>query len=103
MVRGFQQQEGIDFNETYISLVILPTWRFLLALATYNNWEIEQIDFIGAFLNADLEEDIFIEISEGLKEYFQHFPIPTHSYSPHQEQVIWLKHSLYDLKQSPQQ
>ena len=68
VVRGFMQIEGIDFVDTFASTTIPPTWRILLAIAALNNWEIEQIDFIGAFLNGDLLEDIFMEIpSELLK------------------------------------
>ena len=47
---------------TIWAVTILLTWRILLALAVINDWEIEQIDFIGAFLNGDLKEDIYMEI-----------------------------------------
>ena len=62
MVRGFLQVEGIDYINTFTSTTIPLTWRILLALAAINDWEIKQIDFIGAFLNGDLKEDIYMEI-----------------------------------------
>ena len=62
VVRGFLQVEGINYIDTFVNTTIPPTWRILLALAAINDWEIEQIDFIGAFLNGDLKEDIYMEI-----------------------------------------
>ena len=53
---------SINYIDTFASTIIPPTWRIILALATINDWEIEQIDFIRAFLNGDLKEDIYIEI-----------------------------------------
>ena len=47
---------------TFINTTIPLTWRILLTLTAINNWEIEQIDFIGAFENGNLKKDIFIEI-----------------------------------------
>ena len=54
VAKGFMQVEGLDYTETFASTSIPPTWRVLLAIAAYKDWEIEQVDFIGAFLNADL-------------------------------------------------
>ena len=62
MVRGFLQIKGINYIDTFTSTTIPPTWQILLTLAVINDWEIEQIDFIGAFLNGDLKKDIYIEI-----------------------------------------
>ena len=62
MVRGFLQVKGINYIDTFANTIIPFTWRILLTLAIINNWEIEQIDFIGAFLNGDLKKDIYIEI-----------------------------------------
>ena len=62
VVRGFLQVKGINYIDTFTSITIPPTWRILLALAAINDWEIEQIDFIGAFLNGDLKKDIYMEI-----------------------------------------
>ena len=62
VIRGFLQVEGIDYIDTFASITIPLTWGILLALAVINDWEIEQIDFVGAFLNGDLKEDIYMEI-----------------------------------------
>ena len=62
VVRGFLQVKGINYIDTFISTTIPLTWRILLTLTAINDWEIEQIDFIRAFLNGDLKKDIYIEI-----------------------------------------
>ena len=62
MVRGFLQVESINYIDIFISTTIPLTWRILLTLVAINNWEIEQIDFIRAFLNGNLKKDIYMEI-----------------------------------------
>jgi transposase InsO family protein len=103
VIRGFQQVEGLDYNETFASTSAPPTWRVLLALAASLDLEIEQIDFIGAFLNGDLEEDIFVEIPEGLLELFNELTLKTYNFDPSEPQIIHLKKALYGLKQAPKQ
>ncbi|KAK2070893.1 hypothetical protein P8C59_005355 [Phyllachora maydis] len=66
VARGFIQVEGLDYTVTYASTSIPPTWRILLAIGAVLDWEIEQADFIGAFLNSALREEIYMEIPEGL-------------------------------------
>ncbi|KAK2070637.1 hypothetical protein P8C59_005114 [Phyllachora maydis] len=66
VARGFMQVEGLDYTVTYASTSIPPTWCILLAIGAVLDWEIEQADFIGAFLNSALREEIYIEIPEGL-------------------------------------
>ncbi|KAK2070497.1 hypothetical protein P8C59_004984 [Phyllachora maydis] len=66
LARGFMQVEGLDYTVTYASTSIPPTWRILLAIGAVLDWEIEQADFIRAFLNSALREEIYMEIPEGL-------------------------------------
>ncbi|KAK2073531.1 hypothetical protein P8C59_007812 [Phyllachora maydis] len=66
LARGFIQVEGLDYTVTYASTSIPPTWRILLAIGAVLDWEIEQADFIGAFLNSALREEIYMEIPKGL-------------------------------------
>ena len=93
VIRGFQQIEGLDFNETFASTSILSIWRILLALAAKLDLEVEQIDFIGAFLNSDLDVNIYIEIPEGFDLYAQQNPqiakqLAKFGYKPKENQVI---------------
>jgi hypothetical protein len=107
VVRGFQQIEGLDFNETFASTTIPPSWRVLLAIAAIEDWEIEQIDFIGAFLNGELEETNYMEIPDGFIDFASRASKSTKAllkqqgYRPQEDQVILLSKALYGLKQSP--
>ena len=106
VVKGFMQVEGVDYIDTFASTTIPPTWRILLALAVINNWEIKQIDFIGAFLNGNLNEDIYMEIPTKLIKLAAEDPsfaklAAKHGYDSTGNQIIYLRKALYGLKQSP--
>ena len=106
VVRGFLQVKGIDYIDTFASITIPLIWRILLALAVINDWEIEQIDFIGAFLNGDLKKDIYMEIPPELIKLIaknQKFTklAAKCGYNSAEGQIIHLKKALYGLKQSP--
>ena len=103
VVRGFLQVEGIDYIDTFVSIIIPLTWRILLALAVINDWEIEQIDFIRAFLSGDLKEDIYMEIPPELIKLVakdQKFVklAAKCGYNSAEGQIIHLKKALYGLK-----
>ncbi len=63
------QIEGVDYFETFASTTIPLFQRILLAIAVINDWEVEQIDFVEAFLNTDLKEDIYMQILEGFEVF----------------------------------
>ncbi|RYP44694.1 hypothetical protein DL769_011501 [Monosporascus sp. CRB-8-3] len=98
--RGFTQRKGIDYNETAASTARAVHWRILMALAALLGWYILQIDFIAAYLNGKLKEDIYMKQFPMLKEYFDTYPKDreTHGFSP--ERVIKLMNPLYGLKQA---
>ena len=52
VVGGHRQKKGIDFSETFASVVKYQSIRLLLAMATYYDWHVHQMDFVTAFLNA---------------------------------------------------
>ena len=108
VIRGFLQVKGINYIDTFTSTTIPPTWQILLTLAAINNWEIEQIDFIEAFLNSNLKKDIYIEIPPELIKLTAKNPKFTNltakydfNINPAEGQIIHLKKALYRLKQSP--
>lgn len=74
VVRGFEQRYGIDYFQTFATGTKSTTWRLLFALAAYHDWEIEQIDIIGAFLNGNLDEEVYITPIPGLSEFLDEFP-----------------------------
>ncbi|KAK2069297.1 hypothetical protein P8C59_003889 [Phyllachora maydis] len=108
VARGFMQVEGLDYTITYASTSIPPTWRILLAIGAVLDWEIEQADFIGAFLNSALREEIYMEIPEGLLDLAAsnkaiYKLLLKYGYNPSTPNIIKLSKALYSLKQSPRE
>nr|GEU62915.1 ribonuclease H-like domain-containing protein [Tanacetum cinerariifolium] len=90
VAKGFNQKEGIDFDETFSPVVKIVTVRCVINLAVQNNWSICQLDVNNAFLYGDLDETVYMTLPEG---YF----------NPGDNRVCRLKKSLYGLKQAPKQ
>ena len=67
----------------------MNTIRILLSLATNFDWPLQQFDVKNAFLHGDLEEEVYMEIPEGLEEDYEG------------KKVCQPKKALYGLKQSP--
>ncbi len=62
MARGFTQTFGVDYNETFAPVAKFVSIRCILALAAIEDMEIHQMDVKTAFLNGDLEEEIYMEL-----------------------------------------
>ena len=88
VAQGYSQTEGIDFNETFAPVAKFASIRALLALAAIYDLEIHQMDVKTAFLNGDLEEEIYMVQPEG-------FVV-----SGKEQLVCKLNKSLYGLKQA---
>ena len=58
---GFMQVPGMDYNETFSPVVQLEMIRAILALAITEDWEIQQMDVKGAYLNGKLKEEIYMD------------------------------------------
>ncbi|GKD38789.1 zinc finger, CCHC-type containing protein, partial [Tanacetum coccineum] len=91
VIQGFRQKEGIDYFDTYALVARITTIRLLLALAAIHNLVIHQMDVKTAFLNGDLEEEVYMKQPEG-------FVMPGNEHK-----VCKLVKSLYGLKQAPKQ
>src|SRR5215510_7821234 len=85
---GHRQKEGINYTDTFASAARLPTIRTVLALAAQCDWEIDQVDVIGAYLNSELEEEVYME------------PPPSVVKHRNRDIVCRLLHTLYGLKQA---
>ncbi|KAL8088588.1 hypothetical protein AgCh_038388 [Apium graveolens] len=89
VAQGYNQQEGIDFDQTYAPLARLESIRMLLAYACYKKIKLHQMDVKSAFLNGFLEEVVYVKQPPG----FEH--------EQHPDYVYKLKKALYGLKQAP--
>jgi transposase InsO family protein len=93
VAKGFQQKKGIDYFETFAPVVKNKSMRIVFALAVHYRLCVKQIDFVTAFLNADLEETIYMHQPEGFE---------VRDNNGHK--LVWrLKKALYGLKQAPRQ
>ena len=66
VAKGYSQQPGIDYEETFASVAKYTTIRLQLALRCVNDSEVEGMDVKTAFWNGELEEEIYMEIPEGV-------------------------------------
>ena len=58
----------MDYTDTYSPVVRLETIRTILALAVSQDWEIQQMDVKGAYLNGILKEEVFMDQPEGYED-----------------------------------
>eukprot|EP00253_Pinus_taeda_P026120 PITA_26120 len=87
--KGYAQQEGIDFEEPFAPVARLEAIRMFLAISSFQKFKVYQMDVKSAFLNGDLEEEVYIEYPEG-------FILGNDA-----KLVCKLKKALYGLKQAP--
>ena len=65
VAKGYSQQDGIEFEETYAPIAKLNTIRFLVALGIKHNWRIHQLYVKYTFLNVYLKEEVYLVHLEG--------------------------------------
>lgn len=86
-VRGFSQEAGIDYHETFATVVKPMSYKILFAIAAAFNLEIEQMDVKTAFLYGEIDEEVYVEQPEGMTDGT--------------DRVWKLRKALYGLKQAP--
>ncbi|KAJ9538383.1 hypothetical protein OSB04_031116 [Centaurea solstitialis] len=87
VAKGFNQEYGIDFEETFAPVARVTSVRSLLAIAATKHWPLFQMDVKNAFLNGDLSEEVYMTPPPGVS-------LPT-------GHVCRLRKALYGLKQAP--
>lgn len=89
VVKGYAQRHGIDYDEVFAPVARLDSVRLLIALAAHEGWEVHHMDVKSAFLNGDLQEEVYVEQPAGFvvggKEH----------------KVLKLRKALYGLHQAP--
>ena len=68
LAKGFIQTYGINYQETFAPIAKINSTRILLSLAVNFNWLLHQLDIKNAFLNGNLEEEVFMNLPLGFEE-----------------------------------
>nr|GEV48103.1 putative ribonuclease H-like domain-containing protein [Tanacetum cinerariifolium] len=89
VVKGYRQEDGIDFEESFVPVARMEAIRIFLAYAAHKGFTVYQMDVKTAFLHGSLKEDVYVCQHEG----FIDVDYPSHIYK--------LKKALYGLKQAP--
>lgn len=86
VAKGYAQEAGVDYDETFSPVVRNSSLRLLLAFAVDNEYKLKHLDVDTAFLNGDLDEEVFMQQPVG--------------FTQENGKVCLLKKSLYGLKQA---
>ena len=90
VARGFTQEYGIDYEETFSLVARLAIVKTLVAISAARKWPLFQMDVKNAFLNGELLEEVYMKLCPG----YSHPPRFPH-------RVCRLRRALYGLKQAP--
>ncbi|GJV09015.1 retrovirus-related pol polyprotein from transposon TNT 1-94 [Tanacetum coccineum] len=89
VVRGYRQEEGIDFEESFAPVARMEAIRIFLAYAAHKSSIVFQMDMKTAFLHGTLKEDVYVCQPKAFID------------ADHPSHVYKLKKALYGLKQAP--
>ena len=89
VAKGYNQEEGIDYEETYAPVVRLEAILVLLAFVCIKGFKLYQMDVKSAFLNGYIMEEVYVEQPPGFEDVTK------------PDYVFKLKKALYGLKQAP--
>ena len=87
IAKGYQQHQGVDYNETFSPVAMVKSIRILLAIVAHYDYEIWQMDVKTTFLNGNLTEEVYMTQPEGF-------------ISKDSNKVCKLQKSIYGLKQA---
>lgn len=91
VAKGYAQREGIDYTETFAPTARFGALRTVIALAAIEDWELDSVDISTAFLNGDIDAEVYMRKPDGVE-------IPGFEGS---EWVLQLLKGLYGIKQGP--
>ncbi|GJV78896.1 retrovirus-related pol polyprotein from transposon TNT 1-94 [Tanacetum coccineum] len=90
VAKGYRQEEGIDFEESFAPVTRIKAIQIFIANAANKNMTIYQMDVQTTFLNDELKEEVYVSQPEGFVD------------PDHLTHVYHTRKALYDLKQAPQ-
>ena len=64
---GYSQVKGLDVHSTFAPTLLYKSFRVLLTIAAKLDWEIDQMDVETAFLYGNIEEEVYMELPQGLQ------------------------------------
>ncbi|CAM8882854.1 unnamed protein product [Rhodiola kirilowii] len=76
VVKGYNQQEEVDYDETFASVARLEAIRLLISYSAYHGFKLQQMDITTAFLNGILKEEVYVAQTPG----FEDIKHPNHMY-----------------------
>jgi len=88
VAKGFLQKFGVDYFDVFSPVTKLSTLRVLLSLVVALDLELRHVDVRTAFLNGDLDEEVYIKVPEGLHDMYP-------------GKCFKLRKAIYGLKQAP--
>lgn len=89
VVQGYNQEEGIDYDETFAPVARMEAIRILIAFVAHREYKLFQMGVKSAFLNGNLKEEVYVKQPPG----FEDVDLPNH--------VLKLDKALYGVKQAP--
>ncbi|GKA97151.1 retrovirus-related pol polyprotein from transposon TNT 1-94, partial [Tanacetum coccineum] len=89
VAKGYAQEEGIDFEESFAPVAHLEVVRMFIAYAAHKSFLIYQVDVKTELLNGPLKEEVYVAQPDGFVD------------PDHPEKVYRLRKALYGLKQAP--
>jgi hypothetical protein len=89
VAKGYVQRHGVDFDEVIAPVARMESVRVILILAAHLNWSVHHMDVKSAFLNGDLEEEVYVCQPPGFVKKGE------------EQKVLRLHKALYGLKQAP--
>ena len=98
VAKGYNQQEGVDFLDTFSPVAKLVTVKVLLSLAASHQWQIVQMDVNNAFLNGYLFEEVYMDLPLGYTQKRE-----SHASVTNGKLVCQLHKSIHGLKQASRQ
>ena len=69
IAQGYNQEESIDFDETFAPIARLEAIRLLLAFACPMNFKLFQMNVKSAFLNGFIQEEMYVEQPPGFEDF----------------------------------